>query len=345
MNSSRGRLRWRPVHYDSTALGLSTLACLVGLPHRRVHGSSRNHDGPGAARSNGEDTMMSSKAHLKCFFSERVAQWAACYSEPEPASLSARNLISRQRIALEMVEGSVPRASRVLDAGCGPGEMAAGLMRHGYEVWGLDIAEAMVRHARERCRSDRFRVGDIEHLPFRDNTFDAVVCLGVIEYLDMDELALREMWRVLKPGGSAVVSSPNAVCPFYTVARLFVGLTDAARPLYHFVKYRLRGRRTPGGQAPYEVRHRRYYRGNWQRLLRSVGLEPDAWVCHSWGWHSSAYRLPLARQLSRQPGRFRHILVRLFGPARVDRAVAGLARNRALNWLLAEHVVRVRAVK
>lgn len=296
----------------------------------------------GAAGSDTEDGMVSSKEHVKRLFSERVTQWAACYSDSGPRSLSAQNLISRQRIALGMVDAAIRRPSRILDVGCGTGEMAARLMQRGYEVWGLDIAEAMIRHARERCGSDRFRVGDIEHLPFPDNAFDAVVCLGVIEYLDMDERALREIWRVLRPGGGVVISTPNAVCPFYHMARLLVGVMDATRPLYHFVKYRLRGRRPPVRQAPFGVRQRRYHRRDWLRLLRSVGLEPEDWACHSWGWYGIWLGVPLAQRLSRRAGPFRHILAQLLGLAR---ALDAFARNRALNWLLAEQLVRVRALK
>lgn len=290
-----------------------------------------------------EDIMMSSKEHVKRLFTERVAEWAACYSDPEPRSLSGQSLISRQRIALEMVEAGVPPASKVLDVGCGTGEMAARLMRRGYEVWGLDITDAMIRYARERCGSDRFRVGDMEHLPFPAHTFDAVVCLGVIEYLDKDERALREIWRVLKPGGTAVVSTPSAICPFYYLARMLVGVMNAARPLYDFVAYRLRGRRIPARQDSPDVRHRRYYRRKWLRLLRSEGLEMEQWVCHSWGWYSN-WLGPLAQRLSPRAGLCRDIVDRV-GPARLYRRLDGVARSRALNWLLAEQIVRVRAVK
>lgn len=289
--------------------------------------------------------VMSSKEHVRRLFSGRVREWAACYSDLEPRSLSTQNLVSRQRFALELVEASVPRASKVLDIGCGTGETAVKLMRRGYEVWGLDIAEAMIRHARERCGSGQFQVGDCEHIPFRDDTFDAVVCLGVIEYLDTDERALREMCRVLKPGGSAVVSTPSAIYPFYHLDRVFLGLMASSRPLYHFVKYRLHGRRAPVRQASREVVHRRYYRRRWLRLLRSVGLEPEAWVCHGWGWYRSRPLALLAERLSQQARLFRRTLERLFGQAAVGRASDGFARNRALNWVAAEQLVRARAVK
>jgi ubiquinone/menaquinone biosynthesis C-methylase UbiE len=288
--------------------------------------------------------MTSSKQHVKRLFSERATEWAANYSDPEPRTLGAQNLVSRQRFALEMVGTAAPRASKVLDVGCGTGEMAAKLMRLGYDVWGVDLAEPMIRHARDRYGPDRFRVGDIEHIPFRDNTFDAVVCLGVIEYLATDEPALREIWRVLKPGGSAVIATPSAISPLHHMDHVFGGLVATARPLYHLVKYRLRGRRPPFPQPSREAINRRYYRRRWLRFLRSVGLEPEEWICHGWGWYESELGL-LAQFLSRSGKLFRRGLERFFGQASLQRASDGFVRNRALNWLASEQIVRVRAVK
>ena len=260
---------------------------------------------------------MSSTERLKDFFNEQVVEWRAFYSPLAPRTLTAQCLISRQRFALQMVEASVPHGSKILDVGCGTGEMAAELMRRGYDVWGLDIAEARIRSVHERFGADRFRVGDIEHIEFPDNTFDAVVCLGVMEYLDRDEPALQEVWRVLKPGGKAVISTLSAICPFHYMDRVLVVLV---RPLYRFVKYRMHGRQLPGP----EPRSRKYFRGRWLRLLRSVRLEPEDWLCHCWG----CYTLP-----------------RFFGQAYLGRASDWFARNRALNWLGSHQLVRVRAVK
>src|SRR5260370_25436688 len=103
----------------------------------------------------------------------------------------------------------------------------------------------MARYARARCGSNRFRVGDMERLPFPDDTFDAVVCLGVIEYLAADDRALREIWRVLRPGGTAVISTPSAISPLHHLDRLFAGLTEAARPFPHLLKQPLPRPRAP----------------------------------------------------------------------------------------------------
>jgi ubiquinone/menaquinone biosynthesis C-methylase UbiE len=290
--------------------------------------------------------MKGAKAHVRDFFSERAREWSDLYTAIEPQALDTRNLLSRQRFALEMVEAGAPRDSKVLDAGCGPGEMARKLTRRGYEVWGVDIAEPMIRYARERCGSGRFQAGDLEHLPFRDSTFEAVVCLGVVEYLETDERSLREIWRVLRPGGRAVISTSSAIAPLYHLDRMLIGLTAAARPMHHFVKYRLRGRLAPVHQAPWGgfAHHRRFYRGRWLRLLRSMGLEPEEWLCQGWGWHYSQLGL-LAQLLSRKSEPVRRILERSFGRAALRRATSTFVRNRAINWVLAEQLVRVRAVK
>jgi ubiquinone/menaquinone biosynthesis C-methylase UbiE/VanZ family protein len=285
------------------------------------------------------------KAHAKHFFSERVRTWAEGYETIEPRSLHTRNVTSRQRFALEMLEAGAPQASKVLDIGCGTGEMARELTRRGYEVWGSDIAEPMVRYARERYGAGRFHAGDLEYLPFRDNTFDAVVCLGVVEYLDTDERSLREIWRVLRPGGRAVISTPSAIAPLYHLDWMLSGLTAVVRPLYHFVKYRLRGRLAPVHQDPCErFLHRRFYHWRWLRLLRSVGLEPEDCVCHGWGWYRSRLGV-LTERLARKGELVRHILERFLGRVALRRATNTFLRNRALNWVLSEQIVLVRALK
>lgn len=285
-----------------------------------------------------------SKQQVRRLFSGRATEWATFYADPGPRSLTTRNLLSRQGFALAMVEAAVPRGAKVLDVGCGTGEMAEQLMRRGYEAWGLDIAAPMIRRARDRCASDRFEVADLEHLPFADDTFDAAVCLGVIEYLDTDERALRELWRVLKPGGRVVVSTPSAICPLHHLDRVLVVLTAAARPAYHLVKYRLRGRRGPRRPSSPEVGVRRYHRRRWLRLLRSAGLEPEEWIRQGWGWYRSRLGV-LAEFLSRHGEFWQARLERWCGRARLGRARGRFVRSRALNWLASEHIVRVRVIK
>src|SRR5258708_15892790 len=194
---------------------------------------------------------MSSKAEVDELFTKTVEDWERFYSDPKPPTMSAQILISRRRFALEMVEARVPPGSNVLDVGCGTGHLAGELMQRGYTAWGADLSDAMVEYAREHYSRDRFRVGDIEQIPFPDNTFDAVMCLGVMEYLEKDEPALREMWRGLKPGGRAGVTTPHNVCPLFYIGIAFRKGGGLARPPVAFPPYPFPGETLPPrGRVP-----------------------------------------------------------------------------------------------
>lgn len=109
---------------------------------------------------------------------------------------------------------------RALDVGCGSGAMVFELCKRGYEAVGADLSSSMVGSVRGLFAtfgvSKPFLcVADLEHLPFVDGCFDLVVCAGVVEYLDRDEGAFREIARVLKLGGVAFVTVTNALAPFW----------------------------------------------------------------------------------------------------------------------------------
>ena len=97
---------------------------------------------------------------------------------------------------------------RVLDAACGPGLYAAELIRRGAEVVGFDQSPRMVEIARERASQGDFRVHDLTDplgwLP--DNSVNLVLFALAIEYVDDRVAALRELRRVLRPGGALVFS-------------------------------------------------------------------------------------------------------------------------------------------
>ena len=288
--------------------------------------------------------MNGTKDQVKTLFSGRAAEWAAWYADRDVRTLETDNLVSRQQRAIEMLQARTPPPARVLDVGCATGEMAGRLLERGYDVRGVDIAEPMVRRARERWGANRFEVGDGERLPFDECAFDAVVCLGVIEYQEADGRTLAEIHRVLTHGGRAVISTPSAISPLYHLDRAALALEAAIKPVYYSVKYRLRGRAIPADRPAAGVAIRRYRRGEWLGRLRAAGLQPEEFVCRGWGWYRS--RLGGAASfLSRQGRHLRRGVDALAGPDRRARATEGFVRHPALNWIGAEQIVRVRAIK
>ena len=88
---------------------------------------------------------------------------------------------------------------RVLDAGAGRGAYRDLLLESADEYVGMDFS----------LDGSASVVGDVQHLPFADSSFDAVFCSQVLEHVPEPCLALREFWRVLRPEGKLVLSVPH----------------------------------------------------------------------------------------------------------------------------------------
>lgn len=113
-----------------------------------------------------------------------------------------------EAILKKLVSGAPGK--RALDIGTGRGQFAFYLARLGFTVTGIDLSENMISHARKysaACNLDiDFQAGDAEELEFEDNTFDVVVSRNLLWTLPYPHKALKEWWRVMKPGATLIVS-------------------------------------------------------------------------------------------------------------------------------------------
>jgi len=95
--------------------------------------------------------------------------------------------------------------SKLLDVGCGSGQLALMAARDGVDVVGVDIAENWIERAQVRARAERlqarFEQADAEALPFENGTFDAVVSLIGAMFASRPQLVAQELLRVCAPGG------------------------------------------------------------------------------------------------------------------------------------------------
>ncbi len=165
--------------------------------------------------------------------------------------------------------------SRVLDAGCGGGGMTrllAQAVGPDGEVFGLDANAELIEWNRSQvkdtdvARQIHFQEGDVLHLPFEDATFDLVWCSRVIHGLSDQVAGVRELARVVRPGGRVVLREGGLAPRFLPVD---VGLGDpglegrleVAHTL-HFANWRAS---LPNGVA---------YPYGWSHMLREVGLNP-----------------------------------------------------------------------
>ena len=113
-----------------------------------------------------------------------------------------------QRLKHEVALSNLPRElGRVLDLGCGTGEMLALLKRRSKFVVGVDLSEGMLKEARRKNPEVALIQADADRLPFADQTFDAVVSITLLQNVPSPSKTLGEIARVLKLGGFAVVTS------------------------------------------------------------------------------------------------------------------------------------------
>ncbi|MCW3017782.1 MAG: methyltransferase [Solirubrobacterales bacterium] len=100
----------------------------------------------------------------------------------------------------------LPSPARVLDAGCGSGRNMIELSRLG-SVTGVELSETSVALARRRDAGEVIS-GSVLEMPFPDDSFDLAVSLDVVEHLEDDLAALRELRRTVAPGGALLVTVP-----------------------------------------------------------------------------------------------------------------------------------------
>ncbi len=167
-----------------------------------------------------------------------------------------------QNLILQLV-GPVS-GRRVLDIGCGDGELALALQQRGATVVGLDASPPMLEAARARASMQQadlaLCLGRAERLPFADESFDVVVAVTILCFVPAAEATFAEIGRVLRPGGRLVIGELGRWST-WSAARRCRGWLGSA--LWRSARFRtsqeLRRLARAGGLTPVEVRGAIYY--------------------------------------------------------------------------------------
>jgi ubiquinone/menaquinone biosynthesis C-methylase UbiE len=156
-------------------------------------------------------SALSADPVIVSFFDRRAADYDREYEAQTPGGYALR--IRRKKV-LSLFDRP---GGAVLDVGCGPGVMAGEMMARGCSFWGVDPSSNMISICRSRfAESERvhFLKGDALQLAVPSGFFDAVLCMGVIDSVKDGRGAIREMLRVLKPGGTLIVTFTNIYSPY-----------------------------------------------------------------------------------------------------------------------------------
>jgi ubiquinone/menaquinone biosynthesis C-methylase UbiE len=147
------------------------------------------------------DHALSTKAYKGAGMEGFTAKWYA--------SLTRKSMEEFEKLA-RRVAAQLPQNGRVLEVAPGPGYFAIELAKlGGYQITGLDISRTFVDIARKNAfeagvKID-FRQGNASQMPFEEATFDFLLCRAAFKNFSDPVPALREMYRVLKPGGRALI--------------------------------------------------------------------------------------------------------------------------------------------
>lgn len=165
------------------------------------------------------DIHQTDKHHKKAvtdLFSNSTDYWRAVYEKDNDINPFKRyHFTGRKDAVLSLMEehGGKPPLN-VLDIGCGTGVILREVLDRGHYATGMDISGNMLNKAQELTRDypqERvfFMQNDIEKMPFTKNSFDVVLCVGVLEYLEQDEKGICQISRALKNNGIVILTLPN----------------------------------------------------------------------------------------------------------------------------------------
>jgi SAM-dependent methyltransferase len=161
---------------------------------------------------------MSDRAYVRRYFSDHARRWR---SRAYDDALDAETFpvgAQRLRLTLEAIlERLGSERGHLVDLGCGGGELCGHAANLGFTVTGVDIADGMIAEAealRQTLPPDaagrlRLQVGDVVANGLTSAGADAVTAIGLVEYLERDDVFFREAARLLRPGGVLVVSCRN----------------------------------------------------------------------------------------------------------------------------------------
>lgn len=156
------------------------------------------------------------------YYMKNPKRFKAIYDHPRkypsgyehPNSIIRYPNIRRMETVLSMFDTP---GGLLLDAGCGDGIYGVELAKRGFSVVSMELCWIRTKQAKDNfdqnnILSEGFVVGDIQHLPFNEKSFDVVLCSEVLEHTPDYEQAIQEVGRVLKRSGSAIFTTPILEC-------------------------------------------------------------------------------------------------------------------------------------
>jgi len=204
---------------------------------------------------------------VRTLFNHKARGWRSKYGLRGKLNSRVEQFVNR------LAELCLPPA-RILDLGCGTGEIAAAIDQMGYQVTACDFAEEMIAVARSSHTGTAVKwvclQPDWEVLPFEDGSFDGIVASSVFEYLDAVQRVAAELSRVLRPDGVLLLTVPN---PHHVVRKIERRLRSM--PLMDGSSHLLRRVQKLDSYATYlRLSRNRFEAQGWRSVLSAAHFAP-----------------------------------------------------------------------
>jgi len=148
-------------------------------------------------------------------------------------ALADLRLIARQKLVIVSRHIRL-KGETVLELGCATGETCYAASQEGARIVGCDLSLDAIQVAQRRYPGLDFQVASTEHLPFATASFDAVLAFELIEHVSSPSAFVREVYRVLRPGGMLVLTTPNVECGRTVGWNQWTGFLTSFEHLYFF---------------------------------------------------------------------------------------------------------------
>jgi ubiquinone/menaquinone biosynthesis C-methylase UbiE len=146
-------------------------------------------------------------------YSDQIEYYLNHLEKQEKAKKSMSSILGRHHNNLDSFIrrslAKLPKSSNILDAGCGMSAWTTKELRERYNISGVDGEPDAIAVCKKLYKGQDYRVGNLYKLDYKDKSFDAVVMREVIEHFKTPEKSVKEIHRILKPGGMYILTTPN----------------------------------------------------------------------------------------------------------------------------------------
>jgi ubiquinone/menaquinone biosynthesis C-methylase UbiE len=207
---------------------------------------------------------MKHPSPVQVIFNQKARSWSKKYD-------GGGMFTKRIQYFSELLSQTTPPPAKILDFGCGTGNLALSLSQNGYQITACDIAEEMLKVAKTEGPSASVEwlllAPHWNDLPFDSEVFDAIVASSTFEYLENVKLALAECSRTIKRHGTLAMTVPNLQCRARRKERQLRQLIDF--PLFRYLGF------IPKVKQYFSylrLSKNRFSRDEWRDLGRQTGL-------------------------------------------------------------------------